>query len=135
MTLLSSGHRLTGWVFAGLLLGACGAHNLGTEPPATPAARADSVEGAVGEILNARCDLEDRCGNIAAGAKYERRDICESKMQGATASELNTKDCPLGVDVTRLDACLAMIRAEKCESIFDTLNRWNACRNGAICFK
>jgi hypothetical protein len=136
MPIPSLTHRLTFVTLAtGLMLAACGPRGVGTEPPLTPAARADSVEASVAEIVDARCDLEDRCGTIGPSQKFESRAICESKMQGTSASELNTKDCALGVDGKRLDTCLANIRAENCESMFDSLNRWNACRNGQICFK
>jgi hypothetical protein len=129
-------HRLCLLTFvAGLALAACAHRGVGNEPPVTPAARADSVEAAVADIVDARCDLEDRCGSLGPGQKYESRAICESKMQGTSASELNTKDCPLGVEGRKLDTCLANIRSESCESMFDSLNRWNACRNGQICFK
>jgi hypothetical protein len=136
MSALSFRHRLSLVTLAtGMALAACGHHGAGNEPPRTPGARADSVEAAVADIVNARCDLEDRCGTIAPGQKFDSRAICESKMQGSTASELNTKDCPLGVEGYKLDTCLANIRSESCESMFDSLNRWNACRNGQICFK
>lgn len=129
-------HRLLLVTFAaGAAFAACGPRGGANEPPVTPAARADSVEAAVGDIVDARCDLEDHCGNLGPGQKFESRRVCESKMQGTTANELNTKDCPLGVEGRKLDTCLASIRSEDCGSIFDSLNRWNACRNGQICFK
>ena len=117
----------------GGLLG-CTHNGIWAGPPQTPAARAETVTAAVEDIVAERCDLEARCGNLGPSQKYDRRDICESKLQGTTAVELNTKDCPLGVDHRKLEACLANIRAEACGSIFDSLGRWNACRDGQICY-
>jgi hypothetical protein len=118
-----------------VFLGACGAAGIVDDHPETPAARADSVAAAVADIVNARCELEHRCNNVGPGQKYESRDACESKMQGTTASVLNTNDCPLGVDGKKLDTCIANIRAEDCGSVFDSLTRWNACRTGQVCYK
>jgi len=121
-------------VTAGALLG-CSQNPMWNGRPETPAARAETVTAAVEDIVAERCDLEARCGNIGPNQKYEARDMCESKLQGTTGSLLNTKDCPLGVDHRKLEACLANIRAEACGSIFDSLGRWNACRDGQICYR
>lgn len=127
-------HRLTIAVFhSALLLGSC-AHTGAGSQPETPAARADSVLAAVDDIVDARCDLEERCHNVGAGQTYDTRDTCESKMQGTSASEINAKDCPLGVDPKKLEACVASIRAEECGSVFDSLTRWNTCRPGQLCY-
>jgi hypothetical protein len=117
----------------GAVLGAC-SHS-GRPAAQTPAASAPAreVKSAVKDIVNARCDLEQRCNNIAAGQKFDSRDMCESKLQGATADDLNTKDCPLGVDQGKLSACLSDIKAEDCGNPLDSLSRWNACRTGQVC--
>lgn len=103
--------------------------------PETAQERARSVEAAVQQIFNARCDLEARCGNIGPGQKFDSRATCESKMQGETAVTLNASDCPLGVEARKLDACTASILAQDCGSMFDALHRWNACRIGQICYQ
>ena len=108
---------------------------MGTGRPETVEERARSVEAAVADIVRARCDLEERCANIGPGLKFDSRDVCRSKMHGETASHLNTQDCPLGVDTRKLDACTSSILAQDCGSMFDALSRWNACRNGQICYQ
>lgn len=118
---------------AGWSLGGCG--HMGNTRPETPAERARNVQAAVDDIVGARCDLEKHCGNIGPGLKFESRDTCASKMQGETASHLNTQDCPLGVEGRKLDACISSILAQDCGSLFDALNRWNACRDGQICYQ
>jgi hypothetical protein len=115
------------------LLGACHS-GMGSEYPESPEAKARSVIAAVEDVVGARCDFDERCNKIGPGQTYESRDTCESKLQGTTASELNTKDCPLGVDDRKLETCLAAIRAEECSSIMDSLTRWNSCRSGQVCY-
>lgn len=112
----------------------CGAGRLSYEHPITPEARAASVSSAVDDIVVSRCDREERCRNLGPEQKYGSRDACESKLQGTTASEINTNDCALGVDGRKLETCLAAIRAEDCGSVVDKLGTWNACRNGQVCY-
>lgn len=125
---------LTTFPILALALSACG-HASGSGRPETAQERAQSVATAVAEIVRARCDLEDRCANLGPGQKFDSRAVCESKMQGETADELNTADCPLGVERRKLEACVASILAQECESMFDAISRWNACRNGQICYQ
>lgn len=102
--------------------------------PETAVERERSVSLAVADIVDARCELETRCANIGPGQKFDSRSQCESKMQGETAVSLNTSDCPLGVEPRKLDSCISSILAQDCGSVFDALNRWNACRDGQICY-
>ncbi|MET0391156.1 MAG: DUF6184 family natural product biosynthesis lipoprotein [Polyangiales bacterium] len=122
-------------LIAGLTFAGCGAHGGLQEHPLSPEARADSVEEAVEAVVHERCDLEERCSHVGPEQTYDSRDACESKLQGTTASELNTNDCPLGVDPKKLDACLAAIRSQACGSVVDSLSRWNACRKGQVCYQ
>lgn len=103
--------------------------------PETAEERAHSVQGGVYDIVRARCDLEARCGTIGPGQRFDSRSVCESKMQGETALHLNTADCPLGVEPRKLDVCVTSILAQDCDSLFDALTRWNACRNGQLCYR
>ena len=98
-------------------------------------APARELSGAVKDISNARCDLEQRCNNIGAGQSFDNREACETKMRGSLGDDLNTKDCPSGVDHEKLSACLSQIRAEECGSPMDSMSRWAACRTGEICVR
>jgi hypothetical protein len=115
-----------------MILGACAP--MVDRRPETALERDRSVKVGVLDIVDARCDLEERCANIGPRGRFESRSACESKMQGETAITLNTADCPMGVERRKLDACVASILAQDCGSIFDALNRWNACRDGQICY-
>jgi hypothetical protein len=119
------------------ILGAC-SHNerpaAHAQTPPAAAAPGQEVKSAVADIVHARCDLEQRCNNIAPGQSFDSRGMCESKLQGATSNDLNTKDCPHGVDQEKLSTCLSDIRAEECGAHpIEALSRWNACRTGQIC--
>jgi hypothetical protein len=112
------------------LLGAC-SHD--KRPAYAEAPRAYELKSAVNDVVRARCNLEQRCNNIAAGKKYDDRQACESKLQGSVADDLNTQDCPNGVDHDKLSECLNDIKAESCSNPLDSMSRWNACRTGNIC--
>lgn len=105
-----------------------------SQMPPGASAPGREVKLAVKDIVDARCDLEQRCNNIAPGQTYDNRGMCESKLQGTTAEDLNTKDCKHGVDQEKLSTCLSDIRAEECGAHpIEALSRWNACRTGQLC--
>jgi hypothetical protein len=99
-----------------------------------------SLRGAKGEtrsatrdIAHARCDREARCNNIGADHKYATEDACEEQIRTDWANDLNTYECPNGVVEQQLEECLAAIRAEDCNSPFDTLSRVGECQSPQIC--
>lgn len=92
-----------------------------------------STHFAVRSIAKARCDREERCSNIGADKSYASVDACETKIRAEWADDLNKYECPKGVDQTELDQCLNDIRAEDCNSPFDTLARVAECTSNQIC--
>jgi hypothetical protein len=116
-------------------LTACSHEERPTEHSGAPAASAPARElnSAVNDVADARCDLEQRCNNIGAGQSFDNREACETKMHGSVADELNTKDCPNGVDESKLSACLSQLRSEECGDPMDSMSRWAACRQGELC--
>ena len=54
-------------------------------------------------------------------------------MHGSIADDLNTKDCPNGVDHSKLSACLSQLQSEECGNPMDSMSRWAACRQGELC--
>jgi hypothetical protein len=99
-----------------------------------------SVRGPGGEarsaarnIADARCEREARCNNIGADHKYATDEVCEEQIRSEWANDLNAYDCPNGVVDGELEECLNAIRAEDCNSPFDTLSRVSACTAGQIC--
>ncbi len=84
-------------------------------------------------IAQARCDREQRCGNIAPGKDYGSRDACVAAIRSEWKDELNVFECPGGIETSELEECLEEVRNEDCQNPFDTLGRIVACRSGDIC--
>lgn len=125
---------------AAALLAACGGPQHGSAVSDTDDKRSgatDAQKGAdlkVVELLSsARCDQEDGCKNIGPGAKYAGRDVCLDQMRGSIGNDLNAYSCPRGLDSAGVDRCMAAIKSEECSHPFQTLSRYDTCRNGALC--
>jgi hypothetical protein len=103
--------------------------------PSTNAA--DAVPGgqgsAIASITQARCQREQRCGNIGADKKFDSQSKCMSEIRETWKDELNTRECRGGIVQKELKECLEEVRNEDCNNPFDTLNRVLACREGDIC--
>lgn len=127
------------WVGTTGLLVACGGAN--QEPPVagtgvTSAQSAQKADSAiVGKLSAARCDREQTCNNVGTGQKYVSRDVCMDQMRGSLANDLNSYECPRGIDETQLDKCMNSIRSEECSHPLDTISRMEKCRTGALCMK
>ncbi len=87
----------------------------------------------VGRIATTRCDREQACNDIGGGKTYVSRDACMNQMQGSIANELNSYNCPSGLNAQKVDDCLSAIHEEKCDHPLDTLSRLEKCRTGALC--
>jgi hypothetical protein len=90
-------------------------------------------EAAVSSITQARCDREARCNNVGAGKKFDSRSDCMTKTRSAWRDDLNTIECPRGVEEQQLTSCLSQIRSESCDNPLDTLERALACRTVDLC--
>jgi hypothetical protein len=98
--------------------------------------QADGTDAAIVERLSrARCDREQSCGNIGGGQKYVSRDVCMDQMRGTIANDLNTFNCPGGLDRGEVEHCLSAIKSEQCGHPFETIGRMQRCRTGALCVK
>jgi hypothetical protein len=89
----------------------------------------------VGQLAMARCDRELLCKNVGGGLKYASRDVCLNEMRGTIANDLNSYTCPGGFDRGQVVRCMAAIKSEECDHPFDTLQRVEKCRTGALCSK
>jgi hypothetical protein len=88
---------------------------------------------AVRSIANARCDREQRCGNIGVDQDYASVEACEEKIKADWNDELNKYECPNGIVQAELDECLADIKQEDCGNPFDSLARVMSCNASDIC--
>jgi hypothetical protein len=98
-----------------------------------PSSPEPNMKGAIGEIVTARCNREERCSNVGPDKTYATRDACTSKLEGTTQSDINLSDCKHGVDRPKLHVCLDKIRSEDCGNPIDALSRVAACRTGELC--
>jgi hypothetical protein len=91
------------------------------------------TRSATRDIAHARCERELRCNNIGTDRKFASQSACEDQIRSDWAADLNTLECPNGVVEQQLEECLAAIRAEECNSPFDTLSRMTECQSPQIC--
>lgn len=103
---------------------------------------ADAVEGASAgvqtrsaaeSIAESRCEREQHCDNVGDNKKYSSVSDCLTRIRADWKDDLNARECPGGVKKGELDECLNKIRAEDCNSPFDTLERVSECTSGQIC--
>lgn len=103
------------------------------QPGVTSSQAAD--QDIVEQIARARCDREQSCNNIGAGAKYASQANCMEKLRGSIGNDLNGYNCPGGLDRGAIDRCTRAIQNEECNHPFDTLSREDKCRASSICIK
>ena len=98
----------------------------------TPASRARS---AAEQISQARCEREQECGNIGPDKTFSSSQDCLARIQSDWKDDLNSRECPGGINQKELNECMAQVRAEACANPFDTLARVTECTSGQICIE
>lgn len=96
---------------------------------AAPSASARDAEA----VAEERCDREERCNNVGAARRYATREACVAQIRDEGLSTLTNEACPVGVAPTRLRACLAELRAERCDGPLDTVRRSTVCTRSVLC--
>jgi hypothetical protein len=92
--------------------------------------------GVVDRLANARCDREQTCDNVGDGRKYASRHVCMDQQKGSIANDLNSFQCPRGIDGAAVQQCLSAIGGEECGAHpVEAITRMDRCRNGAMCMK
>jgi hypothetical protein len=90
----------------------------------------------VGHLASARCDREQTCNNVGDGQKYASRRVCMEQFRGSVANDLNSHECPGGINGAAVQECVAAIGKEECGAHpVETITRMDKCRSGAICIK
>ena len=90
----------------------------------------------VDRLANARCDREQTCDNVGDGRRYASRHVCLEQQKGTIANDLNSYQCPRGIDGAAVQQCLSAIGAEECGAHpVEAVTRMDRCRNGAMCMK
>jgi hypothetical protein len=99
-------------------------------PAMAPASRTRS---AAEQISRARCEREQQCGNIGADKTFSSAQDCLARIQNDWKDDLDTRQCPGGINQQELDECMSEIRSEDCGNPFDTLARVAECTKAQIC--
>jgi hypothetical protein len=90
----------------------------------------------VDRLANARCDREQACNNVGDGRKYSSRRTCSEQLHGGISNDLNSYQCPGGIDGTAVQQCLTAIGNEECGAHpVEAITRMDKCRSGAMCLK
>lgn len=88
----------------------------------------------VERLSRARCEHERYCDNVGGGKKYASWDICVSSYRSSIGNELNSYECPGGLNASAVQQCLTAISKEECGvHPIDTIARVEQCRKGAMC--
>jgi hypothetical protein len=99
--------------------------------PRMTAARATTI------ITQARCDREDRCGNIGAGRPYASMEHCMGVERRIVAEPLvEDEDCANGIPPAEAEECIDDIEATPCAGATDivsALTRSVECSSGSLC--
>jgi len=88
-----------------------------------------NAETVVDSLVAARCDQEQSCNNIGAGAKFASRQVCSHQFRGNIGSDLSGFTCERGLDSDAVDRCMTAIKSEACTE----LTRFDKCRTASIC--
>jgi hypothetical protein len=117
--------------------------NVATSPPARGTASrpvgATNIQAStsvVDRLSNARCDREEACKNVGDGKEYASRRVCMDQIHGGIANDLNSFQCPGGLDAAAVQQCLIAIGNEECGAHpIEAITRMDKCRSGAMCVK
>lgn len=124
------------WVVA-----AAGCHKVSEPAPATAAQEdasftpASRERSASAQIAESRCEREQQCGNVGPDKTYTTSAECLTRIQTDWREELNSRECPGGINQEQLGECLTRIRGEACENPFDALARLTECTAAQICIE
>ncbi|HSO40158.1 MAG TPA: DUF6184 family natural product biosynthesis lipoprotein [Labilithrix sp.] len=94
-----------------------------------------SSDVAVTRLVAARCARETACNNVGPERHFVDRDVCTRELSTHLGMDLKPSTCPLGVDSTALEQCLAVIRDEGCNNAVETIERLATCSPRELCMK
>jgi hypothetical protein len=109
-------------------------HTSPTQPSGVTSQQATNMGGTVDRLTAARCDREQACNNIGDGKKYASRSVCMEQIHGSIANDLNSYQCPGGLDDSAVNQCMNAIGNEECGvHPMEALSRLDKCRSGSMC--
>lgn len=110
-------------------------HHVDSSESAPPMTAASRTRTAREQLSEARCQRERQCGNIGEDKTFSSSQDCLARIQSDWKDDLNTRQCPGGINQEQLDECLAEVRSEDCNNPFDTLARITECTKAQICIE
>jgi len=120
----------------GFVLAACGRDEPAMSPAAGVEPRVSAVE-AVDAITDARCNYEQKCGNIAASEEFQSRDHCLQVIRADMNQELGEdEDCRNGVSQRNLQECLSELASKDCgglSGVIDSMDTYMSCGSNSLC--
>ncbi len=90
---------------------------------------------AIEKIVAARCAREMSCKNVGTEKRFASNDVCGREIRNDMRDDLNSTDCPYGVDQKELNECLDSIKNESCGNPLETISRLAACRTSDMCLR
>lgn len=111
------------------------ASETGAEAPTNVQMRGTSVADASERIAVARCNFEQKCGNIGVNEEYKDRNHCLQDVRQERRVALSD-DCEYGVSKSDLSDCLTEIGNQDCSGVgmaVDVLERSFECSSGELC--
>ena len=102
-------------------------------PARTTTSSAPVSRGAISRIVDATCQKAQRCSDVGVDRKYATDEVCSEKNFADRSNDLTNANCPTGIDETRVDRCVAEIRAASCGNIIDRFQTSSACSKSTLC--
>ncbi len=90
-------------------------------------------QAAIQQLVEARCQLAQRCGDIGADGDWASADECRQENLREYTEDLSAEECPGGVNATELRECIQAIGTQECNAPFDQLDRVIECRTSDMC--
>ncbi|MCC6557457.1 MAG: hypothetical protein IT372_31285 [Polyangiaceae bacterium] len=85
-------------------------------------------------IASARCQREQRCGNLGTGKPYENMEACMNATRTRWRGELTALQCPgAQPKQDKLDECVKEIQDKACGESFQSLSDVKECQATEVC--
>ncbi len=107
-----------------------------TTSSVTPKAKATppmSTASAVMRVATERCDRAAACKQVGTGRAFGDRDECVNAIGHEVVAAISDDECPSGVDVDRLAACVSEVQASSCANAAESGAALPSCMRDGLC--
>lgn len=96
----------------------------------------DAPFSVVDRLANAGCEREQGCNNVGDGKKYASHQVCMDQLRGSIANDINSYQCPGGINGAAAHECLTAIGNEECGvHPAEAITRFDKCRSSVMCMR